>query len=112
MPQTVATVDVLQQYIRGVIDRAEHHANHVDEVCLAIAGAIVWRKDDDLLIMTREGEMKNVLWMHVNGRRYALSYNHSLQCIQVREGTVRGDALASFTNATPIGEVKRFFGSL
>ena len=46
MPQAVTTVDVFQQYIRGVMDRAEHHAKNIGEICLTIAGAIVRRKDD------------------------------------------------------------------
>jgi hypothetical protein len=59
MPQTIASVDVLQQYIQGVMARAEHHANNVDEVALAIAGAVVWRKEGEIEVMTREGDMKN-----------------------------------------------------
>ena len=48
MPQVVASVDVLQLYIQGVMARAEHHANKVDEVGLAIAGAVVWRKEGEI----------------------------------------------------------------
>jgi hypothetical protein len=47
MPQAIASVDVLQQYIQGVMARAEHHANNVDEVALAVAGAVVWRKEGE-----------------------------------------------------------------
>src|SRR5437763_1847728 len=112
MPQTVATVDVLQQYIRGVMERAEHHANNVDEICLAIAGAIVWRKDGELQVMARDGDMKNVLWLHVNGRQYALSYYHDAGAIEVRAGSTHGATLASFTNATSLADVKRFFENL
>jgi hypothetical protein len=31
MPPTVTHVDVRQQYIRGVIDRADHHAGNINE---------------------------------------------------------------------------------
>jgi hypothetical protein len=112
MPQAVTNVDILQQYIQGVMERAEHHANNVDEVCLAIAGAVVWRKDGELEVMARDGDMKNVLWLRVNGRRYALSFNHDEQSIEVRERNTQGDVLASFTNATPVREVKQFFAGL
>lgn len=112
MPETVSTVDKLQQYIQGVMERAAHHANNVDEICLAIAGAIVWRKDGDFKVITREGDMGNVLWMHVGGNRYALSYNHDIRSIEIREGGIQGSVLASFTNGSSIRDVKDFFGGL
>jgi hypothetical protein len=112
MPQTITGVDVLQDYISGVMARAEHHANNVDEVALAIAGAIVWRKQGDLRVMARAGDMKNVLWVRMSGHRYALAYNHVAGTIEVRNGSTQGPVLASFSNATPLANVKRFFESL
>jgi hypothetical protein len=112
MPQTIASVDVLQQYIQGVMARAEHHANNVNEVALAIGGAVVWRKEGEIEVMTREGDMKNVLWVRINGNRYALSYNHEQGCIEVRARNTQGQVLASFTNANTAREVKEFFGGL
>ena len=112
MPQTVTSVDLLQQYIRGVMDRAEHHAGRVDEICLSIAGAIVRRKEGELEVMARDGKMKNVLWLRVNGQRYAMSYNHNSGLIEVRQGTTRGNVLAAFDNTTSIQSVKDFFGNL
>ena len=112
MPQTVVSVDVLQQYIQGVMNRAEHHANNVDEVSLIIAGAVVWRKDGEIEVMTHDGDMKNVLWVHISGKRYALSYDHIQRCIVVRERSTQGKVLASFTNGNSAAEVKSFFAGL
>lgn len=112
MPQAIASVDVLQQYIQGVMARAEHHANNVDDVSLAIAGAVVWRKEGELGVMTREGDMKNVLWVRINGNRYALSYNHDEGSIEVRSRNTQGQVLASFTNSNSASEVKDFFSGL
>jgi hypothetical protein len=114
MPARVADVETLQTYIRGVMDRADHHARNVDEVCLTIAGALVWRKDagTDLQVMAHAGEMKNVLWVHIGGQRYALSYNHQAGAIELREGSVQGKVLAAFTNASTAAAVKNFFATL
>jgi hypothetical protein len=112
VPHSVATVDVLQQYASAVIERADHHARTVDAICLAILGAIVWRKDGDVEVLVRNGDMKNALWFSVNGRRYAVSYNHANRCIDVRDGTNRGTTLRSFTNADSVSAVMQFFGSL
>lgn len=45
MPLPVTDVEILQGYINGVMARADHHANEVEEIALALAGAIVWKKD-------------------------------------------------------------------
>jgi hypothetical protein len=112
MPRVVTDIDVLQEYLSGVIDRADHHADNVSEICLAIAGAIVWRKDGDIRVYERQGQMTNALWVHIGGQRYALSYNHVAAQIEVREVNMQGDVLASFDNSSSVADVRRFFGSL
>ena len=113
MPKKVTDIDVLRNYLRGVMDRADHHAKNINEVSLSVAGGVVWRKDDDPLeVMTREGEMKNVLWFKVNGKRYALSYNHDTEKIELRKNTTQGSVVASFSNATPNTQVRTIFGGL
>ena len=114
MPRVVADVDTLQQYVAGVMDRADHHAPNVDEIALAVAGGIVWRKDADqeIEVFEREGEMKNVLWVRIGGRRCAVSYNHDAGAIEFRQSTTQGTVLGSFSNATPIADVRAFFESL
>ena len=62
--------------------------------------------------MAHQGDMKNVLWVRIGGKRYALSYNHEASSIEVRERTTQGKVLASFTNANTAQEVKAFFGGL
>ena len=112
MPKTVTDVDVLQDYIRGVMDRAEHHADKVDKITLAIAGAVIWRKDGDIQVYEREGQMTNALWVDISGQRYALSYNHDARKIEIRKDSMRGDVLGSFDNDNKTGDVHRFFSSL
>jgi hypothetical protein len=112
MPQTVSDIATLQQYLQGVVMRADHHANNVDEVALTIAGAIAWRTDGDLVVRTYAGKMANVLRVRINGNLYTLAYNHTNGTIEVRQGKLTGPVLRSFTNANTAAEVKRFFGSL
>jgi hypothetical protein len=113
MPKAVSDVDSLRDYLGGVVARADHHAGPVNEVALAIAGAVIWRKDDTPIeVMARDGEMKNVLWFKSNGARYVLSYNHDAASIELRQGSTQGAVLASFTNNTPNSEVRRVFGML
>ena len=112
MSRTVTDVDVLQDYIRGVMDRAKHHAGEVHEIVLAIAGAVIWCNDGDIKVLEQEGQMKNALWTRINGQRYALSYNHDAGQIEVRKDSLRGDVLGSFDNSNTAGDVRRFFSDL
>lgn len=112
MATTIQNIEILRTYLSGVLDRANHHAKNVDEIALAIAGGIIWRTTDDLKVMSRDGEMKNVLWLQVGTRTLCFAYNHSAGDIEVREGSVQGLTIARFNNKTPIAEVKEFFASL
>ena len=113
MPQHVTDIDVLRDYLRGVMDRADHHAQNVNEVALAVAGGVVWRKDNDPLeVMTRSGDMKNVLWFKVNGKRYALSYNHDTSEIELRYRTTQGSVIASISNTMSNSQIRSIFGAL
>ncbi|MGJ7570861.1 hypothetical protein ACSFBX_10025 [Variovorax sp. RB2P76] len=105
MAKTITEVEVLGQFIEGVMQRAEHHANNVDEVVLPLAGAILWRKDmgQEIKVLT------NVLWVHLNKTRYAFSYVHSTGEIEMREGSIQGPVKCAFTNAMTAAKVKAFF---
>src|SRR5688500_15315889 len=100
MPRTVSDVDTLQEYIRGVMSKANHHAQVVNEIVLTIAGSIIWRKDDDTEIEVRErnGQMGNVLWVTIGGRQYAHSWNRRTGTVEVRQDTLQGPTVARFDN--------------
>ena len=115
MPQQVTDIDVfrLRNYLQGVMGKADHHALNVNEVALAIAGGVIWRKDDEPIeVMVREREMKNVLWFKVGGNRYALSYKHETSEIEIRQGTTQGTVIGSFSNSTTNNQVRQVFASL
>lgn len=114
MPLTVTEIEGLQEYLRGVMTRADHHAGAVNEVALALTGAIIWRKDDDqpIKVMAHNGQTKNVLWVHIGGNYYAFSYNHSVGEIEMRQRTTQGPVLHRFSNLTTLAQVKQVFESL
>ncbi len=114
MPLAVKDIDTLKRYIEGVMYRAEHHAGNVGGAALALAGAIVWRKDDaeEIEVMERQGDLKNVLWVKIGGRRYAFSYDHEVRAIEMREDSTHGPVLHKFTNSTPTHDVETIFRAL
>ncbi|MBV1776122.1 hypothetical protein KSF73_10410 [Burkholderiaceae bacterium DAT-1] len=114
MALTVTEIEELRAYLNGVMNRADHHAGAVNEIALALAGAILWRKNDEepIKVMAQHGETKNVLWFRVGTQRYAFSYNHDSGCIEMRKDSTQGPTLHTFTNATPLAEVRRIFAAL
>lgn len=112
MATTIQNVEILREYLSGVLDRANHHAQNVNEIALAIAGGIVWRTTNNIRVMTRNGDMKNVLWLQVEDRRLCFAYNHENGNIEVRENSIQGNVIQSFNNSTLLSEVKSFFEDL
>lgn len=112
MATTIQNVEILREYLTGVLDRANHHAHNVNEIALAIAGGIVWRTTNNIRVMSRDGEMKNVLWLEVEDRRLCFVYNHNNGSIEVRENSIQGIVIQSFDNSTSLGMVKTFFENL
>jgi hypothetical protein len=114
MPLSVTDVEILKAYIDGVMRRADHHANEVEEIALALTGAILWKKDDgkDIRVMEKSGNTKNVLWVAIGGQQYAFAYNHEAKTIEMRQGNMRGVVLHSFSNAMPLATLYQIFAQL
>lgn len=114
MSRTVVEVDALQEYLRGILDTASHHAGNVREALLAVAGAVVLFKDPAYPIEARTygGSTGNMLWVYFSGVRYALRYEHHNQAIELREHNNSGRLVASIDNTTPMSHIIRVFQSL
>lgn len=113
MAITADDVNVLHQYAQGVMGRADHHAESVKGVALALLGAIIWRGEPGSIeIKQYAGGLANVLWVMIGGRRYAFAYNHVSGSIEIRDRTQSGPALASFNDQTPVSDIESFFRAL
>ena len=89
MALTIATLQSLNQYIKGVMDRADEHGEGVNEVILTLAGAVIWKAAQGVEVRTYQGETANLLWLIVGGNRYVLAYNHKTRVIELRNRTQR-----------------------
>jgi hypothetical protein len=115
MPVKVDDVATLRMYLRGVLADAKHHANNVEEIVLALAGAVISRQDEGLPLevhSAKGGGLGRALTITVGGQRFALSYNHDEHAIQLKAGSFQGNVIHKFTNATPISEVAEVFANL
>ena len=112
MALTVNTLTLLNEYINGVMSRADHHGQNVNEIVLSLAGAVVWKATQDVEVRMYNGETANILWLTVNKNRYALAFNHNTGNIEIRDRTQTGTVLASFNNSTTTNQVKQIFSTL
>lgn len=111
MAKKIVNVDILQEYFKGVILRANHHAQNVVDIAYSLLGIIVCYKDEnaDIQVLEQGGETKNVLWVNIKGKRYAFSYNHNTQSIEIRDENLKGAVLLSVNNSTAISDIVDFF---
>lgn len=112
MAISINSIETLQQYLSGVLDRAEHHAGDVEGVSLALLGAIIWKSDGEIKVREYNGSPANMLWFWVHGNKYAMSYNHQTGQIELKERTHKGSVLHSFDNSTTYQEVIEIFKEL
>lgn len=114
MPVQVDNLVTLQNYFAGVVKRSEHHAPNVKEVVYTLLGMIILfhNKDRKITVLAVDGETKNVLWFFKGDRRIALSYNHTIDSIEMREGSTQGDVICSLQNATDVSALKSIFENL
>ena len=111
MAKQINTIFELQSYFNGVMDRAIHHANNIDEIILAIAGGVIWKAQGTLKVRTYNGETANVLWLCTEKKTYCFKYNHTDVSILVCENSHKGRILQTFTNKSTAKEVKDFFST-
>ncbi len=114
MAKEITDIDILQQYLEGVMERSEHHADEVNEIILALIGAVIWKKNSrPIKVKEYAGELANVLWWHSKGgNKYAFRYNHEQKKIELRKDTFKGNLVMAFDNNTEIDEIINLFGTL
>lgn len=112
MAITVKDVETLKEYFNGVMDRANHHADSVNEIVLALIGGVVWRADGNIKVREYDGAPANILWLDVDDKRYCFKFNHQECSIDCLEGGHNGTVIGSFDNSTSIKDVKDFFAGL
>jgi hypothetical protein len=108
MAKTINTIKELQQYFKGVEGRAKHHAKKVKEIIYPALCLIIAYFDPDFDIKV----MSNVIWVHINGTRYAFSYEPSKSIIQIKKNSTKGKVLYSIDNSLTVKELINIFESL
>jgi hypothetical protein len=114
MALSVKSVNEIRRYFNGVVERAGHHALNVSEVIYPLLGFILLHFDPSSDIEVREynGIPANMLWVHINGKKYTFQYNHQHGNIEIKNGGMNGPVLHTIDNNNTIADLKVIFGSL
>ena len=113
MAVKVETADLLKEYFTGVLERADHHAQGVQEICLALMGAVIWKGRANSIEVRSVGERTgNMLWFETDKGRYSFKYDHSEKKIELREKTSNGPIVSIFDNTIDANTVYSIFSEL
>jgi len=114
MAKSINTIKELKLYFKGVIERAEHHAQGVTEVIYPTLCLIISYIDPNSNIEVREynGIPANMLWVYINGTRYAFAYEHTKSVIEIRKDNIKGQVLHSINNNLSVKDLINIFKSL
>ena len=113
MSITATDVEQLKIYADGVMERAEDHAQNVKGCALAILGGIIWRADtDSIRIRQHRGNLANMLWIKIEGRQYALCYEHKTGDIEIRDGSQNGTVLHSLNDSINLVDIYNIVSKL
>lgn len=106
MALSVTLVTEVQRYFKGVVARADHHALNVSEVIYPLLGLIILYLDPSSDIEVREYNEApaNMLWVHINDKRYAFRYDHGNDNIEIRDGNAKGPILHTVDNSCTIAD--------
>jgi hypothetical protein len=111
----VNDLKTLRLYLRGVLGKAKHHAQNVEEIVLAIAGGVISRQGSvplEVRAAPSGGMGLTLTFTSTRCHRYCLSYNHAKRCIDLKDKSFKGPVLHSFSNKTPIARVASVFAQL
>lgn len=109
----ISNLDELINYFTRIMDSKEC-APTVCAIPLALLGAVLWRKDADAQIEVRGygASTGRMLFVKINGQRYAFRHNRDDRSIELRLNDHKGEIRARFTNKTSVTEVRSIFETL
>jgi len=97
---------------RIVRRNVNHHGKNIRATVPKILGFILLYHDEGTLEVSAGTKYSSFGIARFNGRPLAFSYSHEKGCIDVRDGDLRGQTIASFNDHTGDMEILRFFRRL
>jgi hypothetical protein len=101
MSKCLTTVNEVQEYMQGVISKIDCHASDVRDTFLTLMSLVTLYKDtgSPIKVRTLGNDMKNCVWTHIGGTRFAFTYNHQELSIDMLEGSLQGNLVMRFKDS-------------
>lgn len=114
MAVSINQVALLKELFLRVVERANSHAQSVNEIIYPLLSFIllIIDEDSDIQMKASEGDQGNMLWLTTNGHRYAFRYEDGEKSIVIRKGNFTGPKVASVNNSTSTNDLKVIFSQL
>jgi len=107
------TAGFLREFFTDLLARAGSNAKKIELAVYPLLGLIVLNRDEgsEIEIYTAKATSADILWITVNKKHFALSYNPTEAKIKIREGSIRGPVALVVDNDTGLAAMKDFFES-
>ncbi len=109
MARQLTTNPQIDKFIAQVICQATHHAPHVVSAISLLEVEVRKRLVlgvDKIEVYERNGVLARTCWVTLGGNRYVFTYNYTTHKIDLKDKSLQGALIYSFTNATTIGAVQ------
>lgn len=114
MPIKIKTIDQFQEYMEGVLYRTDDHAEDIIKQ-IYLLGSIILRFRDlnsDFQVRSQDGETKNIAWLYINKKRYALRFEHKNITVELRENSIKGPLIKVFDKNSSFKDIYDTFKKL
>jgi len=95
---------------------ARHHAKHLNPMLRNIYNYVIACTDfkrDKVELYERNGNLARTTWVTYRGKRYVFTYNYKARCVDLREGSLKGQTKRQFDGSEAPGlvvsKLKPFF---
>jgi hypothetical protein len=107
----VTDMQILHRYAVGVMTRAKHHAPQVVEILPEVLGHVLLCGKNFSL---HGSGRTNCMWFDsvATGRRYAFSYSHTVDAIELRDNNLQGPTLHQINSSMSRQLIAQIFAAL
>ena len=107
----IDSLDTLQTYLNGVVQRSDHHAGNVRGASLTLIGAILSKATGEIKVREYDGHPANMIWFSVGANNYMMKYNHKTSMIELHDRTA-GSLRSEFDDNTTYAAIIDVFNHL
>jgi hypothetical protein len=115
MARNLTTQNEIREYVDTVTIAARHHAPNVENIIPELETAVLNRLNlsvDKIKVYERNGNLARTCWITFASKRYAFSYSYATDEIELKQDSLQGVLIATFSNSSNVQSIKTLIQSL